>query len=113
MKSSHPCKRMGFVCAPVMIGVALSIWTQAQSQPPQTSDLQQLKNKLQQLEQEMNELKGQINADQGVYADRVELQGVKPKFDMPDFSWEARLIRRWGYARFGGIFRKISWVDTK
>ena len=52
------------------------------------------------------------SADQGVYADRVELQGVKPKFDMPDFSWEARLIRRWGYARFGGIFRKISWVDT-
>jgi DcaP outer membrane protein len=52
------------------------------------------------------------SADQGVYADRVELQGVKPKFDMPDFSWEARLIRRWGYARFAGIFRKISWVDT-
>jgi len=52
------------------------------------------------------------SADQGIYADRVELQGVKPKFDMPDFSWEARLIRRWGYARFGGIFRKISWVDT-
>jgi len=52
------------------------------------------------------------SADQGIYADRVELQGVKPKFDMPDFSWEARLIRKWGYARFGGIFRKISWVDT-
>jgi hypothetical protein len=52
------------------------------------------------------------SADGGVYADRIEVQGVKPKFDMPDFSWEARFIRRWGYARFGGIFRKISWVDT-
>ena len=52
------------------------------------------------------------SADQGIYANRIELQGVKPKFDMPDFSWEARLIRSWGYARFGGIFRKISWVDT-
>lgn len=52
------------------------------------------------------------SADQGVYADRVELQGVKPKFDMPDFSWEARLLRHWGYVRFGGIFRKISWTDT-
>jgi outer membrane murein-binding lipoprotein Lpp len=52
------------------------------------------------------------SADGGVYADRIELQGVKPKFDMPDFSWEARFIRRWGYARFGGIFRKISWADT-
>jgi hypothetical protein len=52
------------------------------------------------------------SADQGIYADRVELQDVKPKFDMPDFSWEARFIRSWGYARFGGIFRKISWSDT-
>jgi DcaP outer membrane protein len=306
MKSSYPCKRISFVCATVMLGVALSNWTEAQSQPPQTVDVQQMKNKLQQLEQDMNELKGQISAieqapqpqnvttiapasggataaekagraprekadessidlygfimldsgydfktnnpdwfdvvrptqlpsssgefapdgkvyfgvrqtrfgvktstptslgnlktqfefelfgtgvdkgqttfrlrhaygelgqfgagqtwspfmdidvfpnsleywgpngmvffrnvqvrwmpirsdntrltfaverpgasaDQGVYADRVELQGIKPKFDMPDFSWEARVIRHWGYVRFGGIFRKISWVDT-
>jgi hypothetical protein len=52
------------------------------------------------------------SADGGVYADRVELQGVKPKFDMPDFSWEARFLRKWGYFRAGGIFRKISWTDT-
>lgn len=51
------------------------------------------------------------SADQGVYADRIELQGVKPKFDMPDFSWEARLGRSWGYVEAAGIFRKISWVD--
>jgi len=37
------------------------------------------------------------SADGGVYADRVELQGVKPKFDMPDFSWSVRAIRGWGY----------------
>ncbi len=51
------------------------------------------------------------SADGGVYADRVELQGVKSKFDMPDFSFAARAIRSWGYVQLAGIFRKISWVD--
>jgi hypothetical protein len=52
------------------------------------------------------------SADQGNYADRVELQGVRPKFDMPDFSWQVREMRHWGYVQLAGIFRKISWVDT-
>jgi hypothetical protein len=52
------------------------------------------------------------SADQGIYADRIELVGVKPKFDMPDFSWHYRGTRNWGYVQVGGIFRKISWVDT-
>lgn len=52
------------------------------------------------------------SADQGIYADRIALQGVRPKFDMPDFSWEARLGRRWGYVEIAGMFRKIGWVDT-
>jgi hypothetical protein len=51
------------------------------------------------------------SADGGVYSGRIELNGVKPKFDMPDFSWEARLARHWGYVEAAGIFRKISWVD--
>jgi len=51
------------------------------------------------------------SADGGVYADRIELQGIKPKFDMPDFSWSGRLIRHWGYVQLAGIFRKVSWVD--
>jgi hypothetical protein len=52
------------------------------------------------------------SADGGIYADRVELQGVKPKFDMPDFSWQVRAMRDWGYLQVAGIFRKISWVNT-
>jgi len=52
------------------------------------------------------------SADGGIYADRVELAHVKPKFDMPDFSWQARFMRAWGYVQFAGIFRKISWVNT-
>lgn len=52
------------------------------------------------------------SADQGVYGNRIELEGVRPRFDMPDISWEARLGRRWGYVEIAGIFRKIGWVDT-
>jgi len=52
------------------------------------------------------------SADQGVYADRIELQGVKPRFNLPDFSWQARMIRDWGYLQLAGIVRKIGWVDT-
>ena len=42
------------------------------------------------------------SADQGVYADRIEVQGVKPKFDMPDFSWEARLHSTLGLCEVRG-----------
>jgi hypothetical protein len=52
------------------------------------------------------------SADGGIYADRVELQNVKPKFDMPDFSWQVRVMRPWGHVQVAGIFRKISWVNT-
>jgi len=52
------------------------------------------------------------SADQGVYTGRIELQGVKPRFNLPDFSWHARFSRDWGYIQLAGIFRKIGWVDT-
>jgi hypothetical protein len=52
------------------------------------------------------------SADGGVYADRVELQNVKPKFDMPDFSGQARIMGNWGHIQVAGILRKISWVNT-
>ncbi|HJU53598.1 MAG TPA: DcaP family trimeric outer membrane transporter [Pyrinomonadaceae bacterium] len=52
------------------------------------------------------------SGDQGVYADRIELQGIKPKFAWPDLSWEARYGRDWGYVELAGIFRSIRWVDT-
>jgi outer membrane murein-binding lipoprotein Lpp len=52
------------------------------------------------------------SADQGIYADRIELQAVRPQFDLPDLSWEARLGRQWGYVELAGIFRRIKWVDT-
>jgi DcaP outer membrane protein len=52
------------------------------------------------------------SADQGVYGDRIELQGVRPKFDLPDLSLNGRIERKWGHVQLAGIFRKIKWVDT-
>jgi hypothetical protein len=51
------------------------------------------------------------SADQGVYADRIELQGIRPHFSLPDLSWQARMGRKWGYVQAAGIFRKIAWDD--
>lgn len=52
------------------------------------------------------------SADQGSYTGRIELEGVKPKFNWPDFSWQARLARSWGYFQVAGMLRKIGWTDT-
>ncbi len=52
------------------------------------------------------------SADGGVYSDRIELQGIRAKFDLPDFSGHIRAIRPWGYIQVAGMLRKISWVDT-
>lgn len=52
------------------------------------------------------------SGDQGIYANRIELSGVKPKFSWPDLSWEARYGQDWGYVELAGIFRSIKWVDT-
>lgn len=51
------------------------------------------------------------SADGGVYAGRIELQDIAPKFDFPDISWRIRTIHNWGYLQVAGIFRKITWVD--
>ena len=52
------------------------------------------------------------SADQGVYANRIELQGIKPRFNWPDLSGNVRTIHKWGYLQLAAIVRKIGWVDT-
>ena len=52
------------------------------------------------------------SADQGQFADRIELQGIRPKFDLPDLSGNVRFTRDWGYFQAAGMLRRIKWVDT-
>ncbi len=52
------------------------------------------------------------SADQGNYADRIELQGVKPKLEFPDLTWEARYGKKWGYIEVAGLVRQLKWSDT-
>jgi hypothetical protein len=51
------------------------------------------------------------SADAGVYADRVELQGIVPHFPLPDFSAEYRYAGSMGYLELAGIVRQMEWED--
>jgi len=51
------------------------------------------------------------SADQGVYSNRIQLQGVVPRFALPDLSAEYRMAGKWGYVELAGIARRIEWVD--
>src|ERR1051325_2471422 len=52
------------------------------------------------------------SGDQGRFEDRIELQGIRPKFDLPDLSGNVRFTRNWGYFQAAGMLRRIKWVDT-
>ena len=51
------------------------------------------------------------SGDQGIYADRIELQGVKARFPLPDFSGSYKHRQAWGYVRVAGMLRPIKWDD--
>ena len=51
------------------------------------------------------------SADQGVYAGRIELANVKPRFPLPDLSAEYRYGAKWGYVELAAIARKMEWED--
>ncbi len=51
------------------------------------------------------------SADQGIYADRIALENIRPRFQLPDLSAEFRLGKKWGYVELAGIVRKIAWED--
>jgi len=52
------------------------------------------------------------SGDAGVYANRIELQNVKPRFPLPDFSGSYKLKEDWGYVRAAGIIRVLKWDDV-
>lgn len=51
------------------------------------------------------------SADQGIYANRIELDGVVPRFKLPDFSFEYRHAFTFGYLELAGILRSMEWED--
>src|SRR5688572_21534578 len=52
------------------------------------------------------------SADQGDYADRIELENIAPHFPYPDVSGEFRMgDEDWGYVEIAGIVRYIEWED--
>ncbi len=52
------------------------------------------------------------SADQGVYAGRIELEGVTGRFPLPDLSAHFRKAGGWGHLQLSGIVRKMKWDDT-
>jgi hypothetical protein len=51
------------------------------------------------------------SGDQGVYADRIELDDIKARFPYPDFSAQYRMTRKWGHVQVAGMLRRIYWDD--
>ena len=52
------------------------------------------------------------SGDSGVYRDRVELQNIKPRFPLPDFSGAYKLPTGFGYVRAAGILRVLKYDDV-
>ncbi len=52
------------------------------------------------------------SGDAGRYEDRVELEGIKARFPLPDLSAHYRMNRGWGHVQVSGIVRQIKWDDT-
>ena len=53
------------------------------------------------------------SGDQGIYSDRIELQGMTGRFPMPDITGEYTYGRKWGYVRVAGALRRIYWDDAQ
>src|SRR5690242_10289261 len=51
------------------------------------------------------------SADQGVVANRIELQNVKARFPLPDFSGAYKASRGWGYLRAAFLVGEMKWDD--
>lgn len=51
------------------------------------------------------------SGDEGIYADRIEVENLKGRFPLPDFSAKYRLGRPWGHVEAAGIVRYIVLDD--
>jgi outer membrane DcaP-like protein len=53
------------------------------------------------------------SGDQGVYGDRVELDGIRPRFPMPDVAAAYKYTSTWGHVRTAAMVRRINWDDIR
>jgi len=51
------------------------------------------------------------SADQGNYADRIELEGVAGRFPLPDLTAQYKRSGKAGHFAIAGIVRQINWDD--
>jgi hypothetical protein len=51
------------------------------------------------------------SADQGVYQDRIELQGVRGRFPLPDLAAHVSRSGKWGHVQLAGLLRYMKWDD--
>jgi hypothetical protein len=51
------------------------------------------------------------SADGGTYADRIELQNVRPRFRWPDVAGHVRFGNKRGHIQVAGIVRDMKWDD--
>ena len=53
------------------------------------------------------------SGDQGIYDDRIELDGIRGRFPAPDISAAYRAGQKWGHVRIAGLVRWIDWDDVQ
>ena len=51
-------------------------------------------------------------SDDGIYADRIELQSVRAEFKLPDLTAQYRRIMKRGYIELAGVSKWIRWENT-
>jgi hypothetical protein len=51
------------------------------------------------------------SGDAGVYSDRIEIQNIKGRNPLPDFTAAYKYSGDWGYFKVGGLLRRIAWDD--
>jgi len=51
------------------------------------------------------------SADQGPFADRIELDSVRGHFNLPDLSAHYKRSGPWGHVQIAGMLRSIKWED--
>ena len=51
-------------------------------------------------------------ADRGEFADRIELQNIRPYFPAPALSAHFKRSGKWGHLQLAGLLQYLGWTDT-